>query len=87
RMAPPGHVEGENILDLLDKGKGLHFLVVHGDRDQAAPVEETRQAVEKMKALGMHFHYIEVKGRGHGDYEKWEDIFNWLRDVVRLQKR
>ena len=82
RIAPPDFVKGENIMDLLDKGRGLEFLIIHGDKDEIAPVADVRKAVAKMEDLKMKVKFIEVKGAGHGDYNKWPDILNWLKDVM-----
>jgi len=82
RTSPPNSVKGENIVDLLDKGKALDFLVIHGSQDEIAPLEDVRKAVARMKELNLKVKYIEVKGAGHGDYNKWPDILNWLKEVL-----
>ena len=81
-IATPSHLEGENILDLLNQGKGLNFFVVHGDKDNSVPVKNSRQAVEKMVELGINHEYIEVKGASHTDSIKWEEIFDWLKKII-----
>ncbi len=82
-IAPPPYVQGENILDLLDKVKGLNFLIVHGAKDNAVSVENARRAVQKLKELGINHKYIEVKDAYHTDYDKWAEIFGWLRSVIK----
>ncbi len=81
-IEPPSYLKGENILDLLNKGKGLNVFVVHGDKDNAVPVENARKAVEKLKELGIKHRYVEVKGAAHGGYEKWDEIFDWLMTIL-----
>lgn len=81
-IEPPPHLKGEDILDLLNKGKGLNFFVIHGDKDNAVPVENARKAVEKLKELGINHQYVEVKGAAHGGYEKWDEIFGWLMTIL-----
>jgi predicted esterase len=82
---PPPYIKGENILDLLDKGKGLDFFIVHGAKDNAIPVENARRAVQKLKELGISHNYIEVKDAYHTDYDKWGEIFGWLRSIIRAK--
>lgn len=79
RTSPPGPVKGENIFDLLDKGTALNFLIIHGDQDEIGSVADVRKAVAKMQELKMKVKYIEVKGAGHSDYNKWPDILSWLK--------
>lgn len=84
-LSPPPYLKGENILDLLDRGKGLNFLIVHGAKDNAVPVENARKAVEKLKELGIKHKYIEVKDGFHTGYNKWDEIFDWIRDVLGIK--
>lgn len=81
-VAPP-YVKGENILDLLDKGKNLDFFVVHGAKDNAVSVENARQAVQKLKELGISHKYVEVKDAYHTGYDKWGEIFGWMRSIIK----
>lgn len=81
-IEPPPYLKGENILDLLNKGKGLNFFVIHGDKDNAVPVENARKAVEKLKELGIKHRYVEVKGAAHGGYEKGNEILDWLMTIL-----
>ncbi len=60
----------------------MNLFIVHGDRDNAVPVENARRAVRRLKELGIRFNYIEVKGATHGGYNKWDNIFVWLRRVL-----
>jgi predicted esterase len=82
RTSPPGSVKGENILDLLDRGKALDFLIVHGNDDEIAPVEDIRKAVARMEELKIRVKFIEVKRAGHRDYNRWPDILEWLKDII-----
>jgi predicted esterase len=84
-ISPPPYLKGENILDLLDRGKGLEFLIVHGAKDNAVPVENARKAVQKLKELGIKHKYIEVKDGFHTGYNKWDEIFDWIRDVLGIK--
>lgn len=85
-VTAPGSLNGENIIDLLKKGRGKNFFIAHGDSDNAVSVENARKAVKKLKELGIKYKYIEVKGATHGGYNKWDDIFKWLSRVLRIEK-
>jgi len=81
-IAPPSGIEGENILDILDKGKEMNYFIVHGDKDEMIAVENARRVSKKMTELGILHEYEEVKDAGHRDYRKWHDIFRWLSKVM-----
>jgi predicted esterase len=87
--SPPSFLKGEKILDLLDRiqGKKLNYFIVHGAKDNAVPVEGAREIVQKMKELGIPHEYIEVKDAYHTGYNKWVEIFRWLKNVVNQYKR
>ncbi len=88
-ISAPPYLKGENILDLLDKGKGLNFFIIHGAKDNAVPVENARRAVQKLKELGINHKYIEVDDAYHTGYDKWDQILDWLRTIIgeRKEKR
>jgi dienelactone hydrolase len=46
--------------------KHIPQIVVHGDADATASVEQSRAMVAEMKKLGMQYQYIEVPGGTHG---------------------
>jgi predicted esterase len=69
-------------MDMLDRANGLNILIVHGDQDKAAPVDEVRRAVARLRELKANVRYIEVKGAGSENYDKWDDVFSWLRDTL-----
>lgn len=81
-ISPPTPLKGENTIDLLDKGKGLNLFIVQGDKDNAVPVENARRAVQRLKELGIKHIYIEIKGAAHGGYNKWDEIFDWLKKII-----
>jgi len=82
-VSAPFRLKGENILTLLEegKGRGLNIFIVHGDIDNAVPVENARSAVQKLKDLGIEHKYIEIEGAAHGGYDKWNEIFEWLETI------
>jgi len=81
-IAPPSGLEGENILDILDRGKGLNYFLVHGDKDEMISVDNARRVSKKMTELEIVHEYMEVKDAGHRDYRKWHDIFRWLNKIM-----
>jgi predicted esterase len=84
-IVPPPYIKGENILDLLDKGKGLNFFIVHGAKDNAIPVENARRAVQKLKELGISHKYVEIKDAYHTGYDVLGEIIGWLRSIIRVK--
>jgi predicted esterase len=88
-ISPPPFLKGENILELLNraKGKKLNYFIVHGAKDNAVPVENARKAVQKLIDLGIPHEYVEVKNAYHTGYNKWVEIFKWLKDLMDRYKR
>jgi predicted peptidase len=88
-IAPPPYLKGEKIIDLLDgtKGKKQNFFIVHGAKDDAVPVEAARRAVQRLKELGISHEYIEIKDAYHTGYNKWAEIFRWLKNLINQYKR
>jgi|GEM_PF-733901 len=82
RLIAPAELRSESVFDLLERGRNLRLLFVHGDQDEKAPVEDLRRAVAKLQAVGADVRLIEVKGGGHGDFDRWPEIFSWLREVL-----
>jgi predicted esterase len=76
-------------VDLLDraKGKKLNYFIVHGAKDNAVPVEAAREAVQRLKELGIAHEYIEIKNAYHTGYNKWVEIFKWLKNLINRYKR
>ena len=87
--SPPSFLKGEKIVDLLEgaKGKKLNYFIVHGAKDNAVPVEGTRVVVQKLEELGIPHEYVEIKDAYHTGYNKWVEIFRWLKNVVNQYKR
>jgi len=52
--------------DSLEQIKDMPVIFVHGDVDEAVPVANTRQWVEKAKELNMTYEYNEMPGVSHG---------------------
>ncbi len=73
---------GWKPFDLFDQAGGLNILMVHGAEDQFAPVTEARAVTARLEKLDAGFKYIEVKDGGHTDYDRWTEIFSWLKDVL-----
>jgi predicted esterase len=78
-LVPPQIVKGENILEIIDRAKDENILLFHGDKDNAVPIDNTRKAVKKLKALNANVEYIEIPGAGHGNYDKNKEIVAWIK--------
>ncbi|MGB7295339.1 MAG: alpha/beta hydrolase-fold protein, partial [Candidatus Aminicenantales bacterium] len=81
QLVPPENSGTEDIKDMIDRAKALNILVIHGGQDKDAPVQDVRGIVSRLQESKANVRYIEVKGARAGDYDKWSDIFGWLRDV------
>ena len=53
------------ILQGIEDG-GVPVMVVHGDMDEAVPVDESRTWTAAMKEMGMEHEYVELPGVTHG---------------------
>jgi predicted peptidase len=82
QLIPPENSGAENIKDMLDRAKGLNILIIHGDQDKDAPVDDIRAIVARLQELKANVRFIEVKDARSQDFDKWSDVFNWLRDVL-----
>jgi predicted peptidase len=83
--APPANL---NTLELLGH---IPILVMHGDEDKTIPVARTREAVARMKQLGMQYVYVEVKGGDHSLFisksrEMVSKLFSFF-DIARKNER
>ncbi len=82
RYVPPDNLPAENLFDLFDRAGNLSIMMVHGAEDEDAPVSEARAVAARLEKLGAGFKYIEVKDGGHSGYDRWTDIFSWLKDLL-----
>jgi predicted esterase len=83
--APPANL---NTFELL---RHIPILVMHGDEDKTIPVARTREAVARMKQLGMQYIYVEVKGGDHSLFisksrEMVSKLFSFF-DIARKNER
>ncbi len=73
----------------LESARGVHFSIYHGDADKSVPVEASRRAYLKLKAIGASVEYVEFPGCGH---VSWNEAFNrpdfmkWLFGNVRRER-
>ena len=54
------------------------LYVMHGDNDQAVPVEQSRHGVKLLQRWGYDVRYREIPGRGHEDLKSRDEIAGWL---------
>jgi len=83
KYIPPEGLKAENLFDLFDRAGSLKILMVHGAEDELAPVTEAKAVAARLERLRPGFKYIEVKDGRHTDYDRWPEIFGWLKDVLR----
>lgn len=81
----PG-VRAECVEELMTpRGPGQRtpppFLVLHGARDSAVPVDEARALVARLEALGWKHDYREFAAAGHGHPSWWSVAADWLASL------
>jgi predicted peptidase len=78
-------------LDQFERFKHIPILVMHGDNDQTIPVARSREAVARMRQIGMQHVYVEIKGGDHSLFiSKSCDVVSKLFsffNVVRKNER
>jgi poly(3-hydroxybutyrate) depolymerase len=67
-VAPAAFSMTENRADILGHldEAGVPVMIVHGDADEAVPVDLARTWVATMKEIGMDHEYVELPGVTHG---------------------
>lgn len=74
-------------LSLLHNLNNTPVLAIHGGADVSAPPDWSREAVMRMRGLGLPIWYIEVEGAGHESSmisDKLPEIGDWLRGRTRI---
>jgi poly(3-hydroxybutyrate) depolymerase len=67
-VAPAAFSMMQNRAEYLQpiKDAGVPIMVVHGDEDEAVPVQTSRDWVATMEELGIEHEYVELPGVTHG---------------------
>ena len=86
-------VDGINPLDHVDS-VDIPILVIHGDKDERVPVDESRKFVKKLEQFEKDYKYIELEGANHfyGTiyYRHWMEMFpamiDWLDNKCDLKR-
>ncbi len=78
---------GGNIKDAQNMSS-IPMWIQHGDRDEAVPVQRSREVVEAIKKCnsGKNLIYTEIPGANHGALERIfraDEMYNWLFLQVR----
>lgn len=79
---PPQDSGAENIMDMLDRAKNMNILIVYGDQGKAASADEVRKLAARLLEFKANVRAIEMKGPGSGRFEKWDDVFSWMREIL-----
>ncbi|MFM7921789.1 MAG: prolyl oligopeptidase family serine peptidase, partial [Planctomycetaceae bacterium] len=62
--------------------------IVHGDQDQAVPVERSRSAAAALQKAGGHPVYVELPGVGHNSWNPaWQDEDGLLPWMFRQRRQ
>jgi len=81
--AGPGAPDPDDPALQLEKAAGLPIFVAQGELDRAVPVQGAREFAARAAEAGAVVVYREYPGAGHGDYEPWGDLFDWMEGVRR----
>ena len=81
---------GGNVKDACTMAT-IPMWIQHGNRDEAVPVQRSREVVDAIKTCngGKNLIYTEIAGADHGDLEKVfrsDEMYNWLFLQVRTGK-
>ena len=90
-VAAPGSRPLMDWSDQIEKFRHIPILLLHGDADKTIPVAEARKAAQKMKAFGMQYLYVEIKGGDHTLFisknrDTMRKVFAFF-DIVRKNQR
>jgi len=75
--------KGENILDIIKNAENQNILIIHGAKDNAVPIDLTKEAVKKLEQIKANFEYIELPNAAHGNYDKWNEIIKWIEKYIK----
>jgi predicted esterase len=68
------------VLSQIDKIRYQNIFIIHGAKDLQAPVDDSRQAVEKLTAMQANFEYIELPEAGHAlEHAPWTELMVWIK--------
>jgi hypothetical protein len=81
-FVPPQDSGAEDIMDMLDRAENMNILIVYGDQGKAASADEVRKWVARLLEFKANVRAIETKGPGSGRFEKWDDVFSWMREIL-----
>jgi predicted peptidase len=75
-------------LDQFERFKHIPILVLHGDADRTIPVARSREAIARMRQIGMQHVYVEVKGGDHSLFiSKSRDMVSKLFSFFNVVKK
>ena len=81
---------GGNVKDAANLAS-IPMWIQHGNRDEAIPIQRSREIVEAIKQVnnGRNLIYTEVNGANHGDLERIfrdDSMYDWLFAQKRVSK-
>ena len=65
-------------------------LIIHGDRDELVPLQQSELIVEKLKKAGVDVKLVVKKGAGHGWLTLGQDasaFIDWFDDHLAAPKK
>ncbi len=74
-----GEIPAEYTLPPRDAARYIPYLVMHGTEDRSVPFKEVKEFVETLKSEGFDITFEVFEGAGHGNYDCWNELANWLK--------
>lgn len=92
KFAAVGVVSGGSLgfgaQEELQRAKGSHFYMVHGDKDERIPLTEFQSTAKQLEKNGTIIEYNIVPGGRHTlNSNAYNAVVNWLSDLDNLLKR
>jgi predicted esterase len=81
RAGPDRGADDRQLDRLFDRAEGVPVFVAHGTHDPSVPVARVRELVRRLQEAGAMVTYRELEGAGHGGYDVWAEVFEWLEQV------
>ena len=87
-----GVVSGASLMfgaqEELQKAKGSHFYMVHGDKDEKIPLQEFQSTIRQLEKNGAIIEpNIIPEGLHNLNSDVYNGVVNWLSDLDNLLKR
>ena len=73
-----------DLNNFINNKTRIPFLIAHGTDDHSLDIKYTDSFVEKLKKAGYDIQYVKIPGGGHGNFNSYEFILDWLNTKILL---